>query len=1227
VALLQHFEFLKSGLRVYVLSQGSWCWALAWAQLGVGLVHCVPLSDAATLSLGLLRSHPPLGVHLALARREDLEEPPELSGAAVLCAHLSATEGDVDGLLRILQAARARANTPVLLSVNSGPGTSRIRALAGGGFAWNALRHRSLGGGGLTTARLHVAWSIGPILDGVAPGRRRLPTRPLGRFLEPATKLYEWRRLSHCRDCWRPLREGATPFPWPWTTGRPWVEAPTCYSVGELQENGVKLIERPLTDKERCQLLDLRDDWGCAVLETVWAWDGGASPPLRLLAEFALECLPLLRAATTQELDETLEGSWDWGRNRPPWVEKEPSGDGDFFGWNWISDEVGRDVLAVKADDATANLSLWAVGGPGEHMDRARDGLCRFLFGFWIRRLCREGCLWLKSEEARSELARNREAVRDCVTRCANSTWWEWADGSRLLFWRWPAAWRLEARDGAPGVHTGAPPPRQRFPAIPIKEQWVIDKDVEKLTKLIHRRYLVPGEYRTAVPRFPVPKGADDIRVVWDLAKNGLNEHMFTPSFFLPTMNTYLRRLPAGAYCGDFDIGEQFHNYILHESEQVYCGVEVPLSVVERLQAEGIQITAPLRWGRLVFGWQSSPYLALRMLTRALEYAVGDPLDPGNAFGWSGVALNLPGAPGYDPGKPRVMKARLDGAPATEIVLYFDDGRIMGATEELARSRVRQATARLQHLGNQDAARKRRGVSQRPGAWAGGIVYTDQGVTRKLLSQEEWDRAKIFLDWVRQGLTNPGGLERKQFRSGKGFLVHVAQTYDFVQPYLKGFHLSEDGWRGQRDDEGWKYPAGGVGLDDGYEDTTLLGAEARERMWNEPLASEAPAWVKPVPRLADDVDVLLRFFAPSTPVQVIVRPIQGACYVAYGAADASGEGFGSALHPLGMEPLLRQGFWCTESSEQSSNWRELRNLVDTVRHECALGRLAGRELWLATDNSTAAAAYHHGASTSRALHDLVTELRLLALRGNCVVNIFHISGTRMIEVGVDALSRGEMHLGELGAVPLSAAPLHVSPTQRSFGLTNWLRSWLDPSMTVATPSDWFLDAQHWGTHGCIQPVPQTWVWDLAPAAAMHALEELGLARLKRHELLRGVVLVPALLQHEWHRRFIRVVDLYFQIAPGSIDEWPAQMHEPLTVGLFLPLLRIRPWSWKRAPFMAALGVTLSKMYKAGDPDAGLVLCKFWSRALGAPFMPKSMVSNLLQGSSWRRFLNLPPQRR
>ena len=135
-----------------------------------------------------------------------------------------------------------------------------------------------------------------------------------------------------------------------------------------------------------------------------------------------------------------------------------------------------------------------------------------------------------------------------------------------------------------------------------------------------------------------MPKGTDNIRVVWDLAKNGLNEQMYTPSFFLATLGTYLRRIEAGVYGGDFDIGEQFHNYMLHETEQVFCGVEIPQDLVDSLRAEGLTIDRVMRWNRLVFGWQSSPYLALCMLARAIECAKGHPADEVNAFEWERVA-------------------------------------------------------------------------------------------------------------------------------------------------------------------------------------------------------------------------------------------------------------------------------------------------------------------------------------------------------------------------------------------------------------------------------------------------------------------------------------------------------------------------------------------------------------------------------------------------------------
>jgi hypothetical protein len=70
-----------------------------------------------------------------------------------------------------------------------------------------------------------------------------------------------------------------------------------------------------------------------------------------------------------------------------------------------------------------------------------------------------------------------------------------------------------------------------------------------------------------------VPPGPDpelepgDIRVAWDLKKNGVNDKMYTPSFSMPTLGTYLRRIEAGTFAGDFDVGEQFHSQYCQESE------------------------------------------------------------------------------------------------------------------------------------------------------------------------------------------------------------------------------------------------------------------------------------------------------------------------------------------------------------------------------------------------------------------------------------------------------------------------------------------------------------------------------------------------------------------------------------------------------------------------------------------------------------------------------------
>jgi hypothetical protein len=76
-----------------------------------------------------------------------------------------------------------------------------------------------------------------------------------------------------------------------------------------------------------------------------------------------------------------------------------------------------------------------------------------------------------------------------------------------------------------------------------------------------------------------------------------------------------------------------------------------------------------------------------------------------------------------------------------------------------------------------------------------------------LTSQEKWDRLKsICAHWlavVRRGKIE---LDYKRLLSDRGFLVYVTQAYPSMKPYLKGFHLSLETWRGGRNHKGWKAP-------------------------------------------------------------------------------------------------------------------------------------------------------------------------------------------------------------------------------------------------------------------------------------------------------------------------------------------------------------------------------------------------------------------------------------
>jgi len=104
----------------------------------------------------------------------------------------------------------------------------------------------------------------------------------------------------------------------------------------------------------------------------------------------------------------------------------------------------------------------------------------------------------------------------------------------------------------------------------------------------------------------------------------------------------------------------------------------------------------------------------------------------------------------------------------------------------------------------------------------------------------------ILEKWRMALLDSSQTLSYKELLSNRGFLVYVTWTYPAMVPYLKGFHLTIEIWRGGRDPEGWNLrarDASTLGEDapalDGMEDKD--GAAANHRIWIKSGAGHAYA--------------------------------------------------------------------------------------------------------------------------------------------------------------------------------------------------------------------------------------------------------------------------------------------------------------------------------------------------------------------------------------------------
>ena len=906
--------------------------------------------------------------------------------------------------------------------------------------------------------------------------------------------------------------------------------------------------------------------------------------------------------------------------------------------------EEKRYAKAVKADDAEVPLHLWndRVTIPG-FSDKRRDAalaairrVAHKLFLRTVRRDCwrhmadEHGPDWtrrprLSKEGKVTHLGRDQHAVCSIIWHAAHSDWFEYKCGSRLVYFRFPPRYRKVARDGVPAFV------EREVPRVESAQRVIADperraKVRSKLEKVLSRRYVLTTGLRVCsyIRYFDVPKGDKDVRIVYDGTANGLNHCVWVPSFWLPTLDSLLRVLDGRSWMTDRDVADMFLNYQLHRSLAPYTGIDLaPLCASEE---EG----GPRKgyWDRLTMGLSPSPYNAVKMALVVEEVARGNRRETGvgadgkelNPFQWDRVRLNLPGLADYDPALAWLSKLRLDGLVACDLLTFVDDERIAAPTRELAWEAGHRLAAVQAYLGVQDASRKARPCSQTPGAWAGVVVHVMEGLgVCTLASEDKWSKLKSLLQkWWDRLAAGETKLAHKELLSDRGFLVYVTRTYPAMVPYLKGFHLSAETWRGGRDVDGYRTETGDTDTV-ASDDTSVGGTDLRCHLGGSapcPVAHAPPDdLTTAVPRLKHDVAALRRLAAFDLPPLRVVRPSR-VVQVFYGFGDASGTQFGATTSQnyncrgcLSKESAgskgvrFRLGIWAADVQRESSNYKELRNLVETAEAEAKAGRLHNCEFFLFTDSSTAELAFHKGSSTSPLLHELVLRLRLLEMTHSLLVHLIHVSGSRMIAQGTDGCSRGSLMEGVMaGFDMLSFVDLARTALQRCLGLLDWLRAWTGrPALKALTPEGWF-DEGHGVTgwakdaHGVWMPKHgprwQLFLWAPPPAVADAALEELLKARHKRTDTFH-VVVIPRLMLPRWRRLFLKVCDFTFELSP-KFSFWPPAMYEPLWVGVVLPFTHHRPWCLKRAPVLVEIGVRLREVLASGQGDGRDLLRKLLS---------------------------------
>ena len=233
--------------------------------------------------------------------------------------------------------------------------------------------------------------------------------------------------------------------------------------------------------------------------------------------------------------------------------------------------------------------------------------------------------------------------------------------------------------------------------------------------------------------------------------------------------------------------------------------------------------------------------------------------------------------------------------------------------------------------------------------------------------------------------------------------------------------------------------------------------------------------------------------------------------------DGSGTGTGGTTEfyavdghdPTSPHIELWMGVWGARAKPQSSNWKEARTVLESLRQEKGTCRLMDKVVFYFTDNLVSYYVINGGSSRSPGLHQLVLEIKELTAELGCYLEVVHVPGTLMIDQGTDGLSRGLWLAPERRHEGINQTLFEPVPYSTSLGL--WAAEQLGYQGTWPTHLDFSQVFDIRVVSGRLT------IWTPPPECCRQLLAAYIHRWVQTPFNTCAIILVPRIIQRDWGR--------------------------------------------------------------------------------------------------------------